>query len=149
MGGAAGRGRRELPGVNYPELRGETHQRSYGFGPAVKVIPSKMWKSPKSGKSYPWYGRIETPQGTFYYEPTHPEQEGYGLAGAYIEGVIQLRQGSPKGPIVATGFTEMIMLTEPFPDGTDPSMGPSISRSLPDKPGDPWSPTVTLPRPTR
>ena len=74
-------------------------------------------------------------------------QEGYGLAGAYSEGVIQLRQGSPKWPIVATGFTEMIMLTEPFPDGTDPSMGPAISRPLPNKPDEPWNPTVTLPRP--
>ncbi len=116
------------------------HQRSYAFGLALKVIPSKMWKSPKSGNLYPWYGRIETPQGTFYYEPTHTEQEGYGLAGPYIEGVIQLRQGSPKGPIVATGFTEMIMLTEPFEDGSDPSMGPPISRPLPNNPSDPWSP---------
>jgi hypothetical protein len=40
-----------------------------------KVIPSRMWTSPKSGKSYPWWGRIETPQGTYYYEPTHPEVE--------------------------------------------------------------------------
>jgi predicted secreted hydrolase len=124
----------------YLFMDGKTHQRSYGFGPAVKVIPSKMWVSPKSGKSYPWYGRIETPQGTFYYEPTHPEQEGYGLAGAYIEGVLQLREDSPTGPIVATGFTEMIMLTEPFPDGTDPSMGPTISRPFPNNPNDPWTP---------
>ena len=27
-----------------------------------------------------------------------PEQEGYALAGPYIEGVIQLRRGSPDGP---------------------------------------------------
>lgn len=130
----------------YLFMDGVTHQRSYSFGPSIKVIPSKMWVSPKSGKAYPWYGRIETPQGTFYYEPTHPEQEGYGLSGAYIEGVLQLREGSPKGPIVATGFTEMIMLTNPFEDGSDPSMGPPISRGLPDKPGDPWSPKVSLPK---
>jgi len=133
----------------YLFMDGKTHQRSYSFGPAFKVIPSRFWTSPKSGKSYPWYGRMETPQGTFFYEPSHPAQEGYGLAGAYIEGVIQLRQGSPTGPIVATGFTEMISLTEPFPDGNDPSMGPAISRSLPDRPGDPWSPKVTLPRSKR
>lgn len=50
---------------------------------------------------------------------------------------------------MATGFTEMIMLTEPFPDGNDPSMGPAISRGLPAKPGEPWSPQVILPRPVR
>jgi len=121
-------------------MDGETHKRSYAFGPSLKVIPSKMWTSPKSGKSYPWHGRLETPQGTFYYEPTHPEQEGYGLAGAYIEGVIQLREGSPDGPIVATGFTEMISLTKPFEDGSDPSMGPPISRSLPENSDSPWKP---------
>jgi predicted secreted hydrolase len=128
-------------GVNrYMFINGKTLRRSHAFGPSVKVIPSKMWTSPKSGKSYPWYGRIETPQGTFYYEPTFPAQEGYALAGAYIEGVLQLREGSPTGPIVATGFTEMIMLTEPFEDGSDPSMGPPISRSLPDDPQLPWKP---------
>ncbi len=49
-------------------------------------------------------------------------------------------QGSPDGPIVATGFTEMIMLTEPYADGTDPSYGPPVSRSLPDDPDMPWTP---------
>ena len=126
----------------YLHMDGQTFERSYAFGPSFKVIPSRMWTSPKSGKEYPWYGRIETPHGTFYYEPTFPEQEGYGLAGAYIEGVIQLRSGSPEGPIVATGFTEMIMLTEPFVDGTDPSYGPPISRSLPDDPDAPWTPKL-------
>lgn len=124
----------------YLYMDGETFERAYAFGPSFKVIPSRMWTSPKSGKSYPWWGRIETPQGTFYYEPTHPEQEGYGLAGAYIEGVIQLRQGSPDGPVVATGFTEMIMLTEPFEDGSDPSEGPPISRSLEEDVNGPWRP---------
>lgn len=124
----------------YLFMDGETYKRSYAFGENIKVIPSKMWTSPKSGKAYPWYGRIETPHGTYYYEPTFPEQEGYALAGAYIEGVIQLRERAPDGPIVATGFTEMIMLTEPFEDGSDPSMGPPISRSLPEKPNDPWKP---------
>ncbi|TVS05771.1 MAG: hypothetical protein EA413_06490 [Cyanobium sp. PLM2.Bin73] len=124
----------------YLFMDGTTHKRSYAFGPSIKVVPLKMWTSPKSGNSYPWYGRLETPQGTYYYEPSHPEQEGYGLAGAYIEGVIQLREGSPEGPIVATGFTEMISLTEPFDDGSDPSMGPPISRSLPEDPQLPWTP---------
>ncbi len=119
-------------------LDGRTGKRSYAFGPALKVIPMKMWTSPKSGKSYPWYGRIETPKGTWYYEPTHPEQEGYALAGPYIEGCIQLREGSPEGPIVATGFTEMIALTDPLPDGNDPSEGPAITRSLPEDPKLPW-----------
>ena len=126
----------------YLYMDGQTFERSYAFGPSFKVIPSRMWTSPKSGKSYPWYGRIETPHGTWYYEPTHPEQEGYGLAGAYIEGVIQLREGSPEGPIVATGFTEMIMLTDPFADGSDPSLGPPISRSLPEDPDAPWKPEL-------
>ncbi|NMT63126.1 lipocalin family protein [Marinobacter orientalis] len=124
----------------YLFMDGETHERSYAFGESFKLIPSKMWMSPKSGKHYPWWGRIETPQGTYYYEPTYPEQEGYGLAGPYIEGVIQLREGSPDGPIVATGFTEMIMLTDPYADGTDPSYGPPVSRSLPEDAEMPWTP---------
>jgi predicted secreted hydrolase len=126
----------------YVFMDGKTFERSYAFGPSIKVIPSKMWKSPKSGKSYPWYGRIETPQGTFYYEPTHPAQEGNALAGAYIEGVIQLRSGSPEGPIVATGFTEMISLTDPLPDGNDPSLGPAVTRTLPNDPNGPWTPAI-------
>jgi len=124
----------------YLFMDGETHKRSYAFGDSFKLIPSKMWTSPKSDKQYPWWGRIETPQGTYYYEPTFPAQEGYGLAGPYIEGAIQLREGSPDGPVVATGFTEMIMLTEPYEDGTDPSYGPPVSRSLPEDPDGPWSP---------
>jgi len=83
---------------------------------------------------------VETPNGTYWYEPTHPEQEGYGLAGAYIEGVIQLREGGPEGLIVATGFTEIISLTKPFEDGSDPSMGPPVSRGLPENPNYPWKP---------
>ena len=126
----------------YLYMDGKTSERSYAFGDSCKVIPMKMWTSPKSGKSYPWYGRIETPQGTFYYEPTFPEQEGNALAGAYIEGVIQLRSGSPEGPIVATGFTEMISLTDPLPDGNDPSSGPALTRTLPDDPALPWSPLL-------
>lgn len=124
----------------YIFMDGKTHKRSYAFGPSFKLIPTKMWTSPKSGKSYPWYGGLETPQGTFYYEPTFPEQEGNALAGTYIEGVIQLRQGSPDGPIVATGFTEMISLTNPLPDGNDPSLGPAITRSLPENPDLQWKP---------
>jgi len=124
----------------YIFMDGATHKRIYAFGPGFKVIPTKMWTSPKSGKAYPWYGRLETPQGTFYYEPTFPEQEGYALAGPYIEGVIQLRKNSPDGPIVATGFTEMISLTAPLPDGNDPSMGPAVSRTLPEKPELEWKP---------
>jgi predicted secreted hydrolase len=124
----------------YVFMDGTTYKRSYAFGPSFKVIPTKMWTSPKSGKSYPWYGRLETPQGTFYYEPTFPEQEGNALAGAYIEGVIQLRAGAPDGPIVATGFTEMISLTNPLPDGNDPSAGPAITRALPEKPELEWNP---------
>ncbi len=126
----------------YLYMDGETFERSYAFGPAFKLIPERMWTSPKSGKSYPWWGRIETPNGTFWYEPTHPEQAGKAIAGAYIEGVIQLREGSPEGPIVATGFCEMIMLTDPLPDGNDASDGPAFSRGLPEDPDGPWKPKL-------
>lgn len=126
----------------YLYMNGETFERSYAFGPALKVIPERMWTSPNSGKIYPWYRRIETPHGTFWYEPTFPEQEGYGFGGAYIEGVIQLREGSPDGPILATGFTEMIMLTTPYDDGTDASYGPPISRGLPEDTDAPWRPEL-------
>ena len=37
-------------------------------------------------------------------------------------------------------FTEMIMLTDPYGDGTDGSLGPPISRSLPEDPKLPWKP---------
>jgi len=126
----------------YLYMDGETFERSYAFGPAFKLIPERMWTSPKSGREYPWYGRIETPQGTFWYEPTLPEQEGLGFAGPYIEGCIQLREGGPDGPIVATGFCEMIMFTGSYDDGTDHSMGPPISRGLPEDPNGPWRPEL-------
>lgn len=126
----------------YLFMDGETHERRYAFGPAFKVIPERMWTSPKSGKDYPWYGRMVTPNGTYWYEPTFPEQEGLGFAGPYIEGVIQLREGGPDGPIVATGFCEMIMFTGTYEDGTDHSMGPPFSRSLPDDPNAPWTPEL-------
>jgi hypothetical protein len=124
----------------YLFMDGETFERNYAFGPAFKLIPERMWTSEKSGKIYPWYGRIETPNGTYWYEPTLEEQEGMGFGGPYIEGAIQLREGGPDGPIVATGFTEMIMLTTPYDDGTDGSLGPPMSRSLPEDPEGPWKP---------
>ncbi|MCA1788345.1 MAG: carotenoid 1,2-hydratase, partial [Thioalkalivibrio sp.] len=52
----------------YLYMDGETYERSYAFGPAFKLIPERMWTSEKSGVVYPWYGRIETPQGTYWYE---------------------------------------------------------------------------------
>ena len=72
----------------YLFMDSETFERSYAFGPAFKLIPERMWTSPKSGKIYPWYGRIETPNGTYWYEPTLEAQEGMGFGGPYIEGVI-------------------------------------------------------------
>ncbi len=126
----------------YLFMDGATFERSYHFGPAFKLIPERMWTSEKSGKIYPWYGRIETPNGTYWYEPTLEEQEGMGFGGPYIEGVIQLREGGPDGPIVATGFTEMIMLTDPYDDGTDGSYGPPMSRSLAEDPDAPWKPEL-------
>jgi len=126
----------------YFYMDGETFERSYAFGPAFKLIPERMWTSEKSGVVYPWYGRIETPHGTYWYEPTLEEQEGLGFAGPYIEGVIQLREGGPDGPIVATGFCEMIMFTGRYDDGTDHSMGPPISRGLPENEDGPWTPEL-------
>ena len=116
-------------------------RREHAFGQAFKAEPMKWWTSPKTGRNYPWWGKMTTPKGVFYYGPSHPDQEGIALAGGYIEGVLQFREGSPDGPIVGTGFCEMVSLTDPFPDGRDPSEGPTITRGLPENPNLPWRPT--------
>jgi hypothetical protein len=96
-------------------------------------------------------GRHDHPQGHLVLKsrphgPSHPNQEGVGLAGGFIEGVIQFREGSPDGPIIATGFCEIVDLSTPMADGNDPSLGPAITRTLPERPDLPWRPSG--PRPT-
>lgn len=118
----------------YQFIDGKTGKREHAFGPAIKAEPTKWWTSPSTGQKYPWWGKMTTPKGVLYYGPSHPDQEGVGLAGGFIEGVIQFREGSPEGKIVATGFCEIVDLSKPMADGNDPSMGPAITRTLPEMP---------------
>jgi hypothetical protein len=46
------------------------------------------------------------------------------------------------GKTAASGFTEMIALTDPMPDGNDPSLGPAVTRALPEDPNLPWTPAI-------
>jgi len=130
-------------------IDGSTGRRENHFGPTLTAEPTKWWTSPSTGQKYPWWGVMKTPKGTFYYGPSHPDQEGVGLAGGFIEGVIQFREGSPEGPIVATGFCEIVDLSSPMKDGNDPSMGPAITRGLPEKPELEWKPQGSRPTPAR
>jgi hypothetical protein len=128
-------------------IDGSTGRRENHFGPAFSAEPTKWWTSPTTGQKYPWWGVMKTPRATYYYGPSHPDQEGIGLAGGFIEGVIQFREGSPDGPIVATGFCEIVDLSSPMKDGNDPSMGPAITRGLPEKPELEWKPQGIRPTP--
>lgn len=89
----------------------------YAFGPSFVYTPTKIWKSPMSGQEYPWYGTMKTPLGTFYFSPPFPEQESPANqpGSAFIEGVGQIRIGGPDGPIVGTGFVEMVDLVSTIP----------------------------------
>jgi len=119
----------------YQHIDGKTGRRYNAFGPAFVATPTRSWTSPKTGQTYPWWGEMKTPHGTLYYGPSHPDQEGVGLLGGFIEGVIVFREGSPSGPVVGTGFCEIVDL--------DPSEGPPASRTLPENPALHWKP---LPR---
>ncbi len=81
----------------------------YAFGPSFTYTPTEIWTSPKSGKTYPWNGVMESPLGTFYFDTPLKEQETMSAVGeAYIEGYGQIRTGGPDGPIVGKGFVEMV-----------------------------------------
>jgi hypothetical protein len=81
--------------------------------------------------------------------PVIPNQEGVGLAGGFIAGVIQFREGFPEGPVIATGFSEIIDLSTPMTDGNDPSYGPALTRGFPEKPELEWKPQGIRPTPRR
>lgn len=105
-------------------------QPQYAFGPEFVFTPTKWWKSPVTGNSYPWYGEMKTPKGTFYLTPsTNPSQESKAANGAFLEGALDLRSGSIDGPVVAEGFCELVQ---------NPPLGLPISRTLPEHaaPGD-------------
>lgn len=96
----------------------------YFFGPSFVFTPTKFWKSPKTGVSFPWWGEMKTPKGTFYLSPTFPEQESIGLAGPILEGANLIRSGSINGPVVAHGFNELVQL---------PALGAPFTRQLPER----------------
>lgn len=83
----------------------------YAFGPSFVYKPTKWWKSPISGKKWPWWGEMETPIGKFYFGPKWPSQESGTISYSdlsFIEGCAYIRSGSPDGPIVGTGFVEIV-----------------------------------------
>lgn len=106
-------------------------RREHAFGPALRCTPTKFWKSPRTGKEYPWWGVMETPKGKYFYGPEWPDQESIGLQGGFVEGVLFFREGAPDGPIVGTGFCELVDL---------PPEGPTVTRQLPEKPELFWRP---------
>ena len=115
-------------------LDGITGRRENFFGPSFWAETTQWWTSPTTGQRYPWWGLMKTPKGTFYYGPSYPDQEVIGMDGGFIAGVIKFRRGSPGGPVVATGFCEMVDHSTPMETGSDPSTGPAISQGLPEKP---------------
>ena len=52
----------------------------------------------------------QNPIGKFYFGPKRPSQESPGVSFpiSFIEGCAYIRSGSPDGPIVGTGFVEMV-----------------------------------------
>jgi hypothetical protein len=96
----------------------------YAFGPSFLFTPTRWWTSPDSGVEYPWWGEMQTPEGTFYLSPTFPAQESVATTGSFIEGALLLRKNSIDGPVVARGFCELVQL---------PANGPAISRELPER----------------
>lgn len=97
----------------------------YYFGPEFLFTPIKWWTSPESNVTYPWYGKMKTPKGTFYLSPDpQPAQESIGPSGAFIEGAMALRKNSIDGPVVARGFCELVQI---------PALGPKYSRGLPER----------------
>ena len=50
----------------------------YAFGPSFLFTPTEWWTSPDSSLQYPWWGKMETPQGTFYLSPTFPLRRASG-----------------------------------------------------------------------
>ncbi|WP_425049429.1 lipocalin-like domain-containing protein [Psychromarinibacter sp. S121] len=82
----------------------------YAFGPSFVYTPSELWTSPMTGVTYPWNGVMTTPLGEFYFGPAFKEQESPGnVPGtAFIEGVGHIRTDGPDGPIVGTGFVELV-----------------------------------------
>ncbi len=84
----------------------------YGFGPSFRYTADEPWTSPKTGQKYPWRGTMETPLGTFYFTPAFEEQETpSNIPGsAFIEGVGHIHADGPDGPVVGTGFVEMVAI---------------------------------------
>jgi len=102
----------------------------YAFGPSIVYTPIKWWTSPITNMSYPWWGELKTPKGTFFISPSAtPSQESPGAAGPFIEGALELHSGSIDGPVVAEGFCELAQLSP---------LGAPNARGLPEAtaPGD-------------
>jgi hypothetical protein len=94
----------------------------FAFGPSFTYVPTEFWTSPATGKRFPWYGEMQTPLGKFYFGPKWPEQESptFNPENAFIEGVAYIRSESPEGPIVGTGFVELVdSPREGFPESRE------------------------------
>ena len=106
----------------------------FAFGPAVKYTPIKSYKSKVvEGIDIPLYGKLETPQGTYYMAPEFPDQQAIGFAPrtSLWEGALYLHKDSLDGPIVGRCYLEN-MITPWFyvPGGFDLPMRESIKRKL-------------------
>ena len=60
------------------------------MGPSMTYTPSKYYIAP-NGQKFPIWGKLQTPQGTFYLAPEFPRQEAKTALGPYFyEGVVYL-----------------------------------------------------------
>lgn len=106
----------------------------YALGPAIRWTTLKTYSSKITpGMEIPLYGKLETPQGTFYLAPEFPDQQAIGFAEntSLWEGVMYLHEGSIDGPIVGRSYTEvMIVPWYHIPRGFDLPMRAEIPRKL-------------------
>ena len=90
----------------HPELNRYAYFRNgsnpeYAFGPAFQWKVDKTWTSPESDRTYPLWGYMETPQGTYYVGPEYPRpgnQRRHQKLLAISKGVIYFREGGPRWP---------------------------------------------------
>ncbi len=119
--------------TNYAYIHADGRME-YALGPAVRWTTIKSWPSNVvENVDIPLYGKLETPQGTYYVAPEYPEQQAIGFADytALWEGCMYLHEGSLDGPIVGRAYHEnMIVPWYYIPRGFDKPMRGDIRRQL-------------------
>jgi predicted secreted hydrolase len=106
----------------------------FAYGPSVKYTPIRSFSSKiVPGMDIPLYGKLETPQGTYYIAPEFPDQQAMGYAEntSLWEGAIYFHKDGLDGPIVGRGYHEnMVVPWYYMPGGLDIPMREELRRSL-------------------